>query len=343
MADGDRRRMINLALQGGGAHGAFTWGVLDRLLEDERIGIDGISGTSAGAVNAAILAQGFLKGRAAGARAELDQFWRKVSTIGLFSPIHRGWYERAMGSWNLDDSPASMVLDQVSHLVSPYQTNPLNLSPLRDLLAGLLDWKALNAPDQIKLFITATNVQTGKPRIFDRQDLTLDALMASTSLPQIFQAVIIDGEPYWDGGYMGNPSIWPLVYNCQSSDVVLVQINPLTRMGVPRKTAEINNRLNEITFNAALMAEMRAIFFAARLVEGDAHGPEIDRLRKMHMHMIEAEAAMEALGVASKLNTDLDFLLFLRDLGRATAHSWLERNFDDLGRKSSLDIRKIFG
>ena len=336
------KRVINLALQGGGTHGAFTWGVLDRLLEDERIAIEGISGTSAGAVNAAVLAQGYLKGGAAGARAELDAFWNHLSAIGWLSPVHRGWLERVMGTWNIDESPSTVWLDQLSHLVSPYQANPLNLSPLRDLLAGMLDWYALRARDSIKLFITATNVRTGKPRIFQRDDLTLDALLASICLPQYFQTVVIEGEPYWDGGYMGNPSIWPLIYFCRSSDVVIVQVNPLTRDGVPRTPAEITNRLNEITFNASLMREMRAIFFAERLIEGDAHGPEIDRLKKMLVHMIEDEEAMKQLGVASKLNTDLDFLLYLKTLGRHTTERWLEKHFSALGHSSSLDIRKVF-
>jgi NTE family protein len=343
MADdtGDRRT-INLALQGGGTHGAFTWGVLDRLLEDERVVIDGISGTSAGAINAAVLAQGHLKGGNAGARAELDLFWRRLSEIGWLSPVHRGWYERAMGSWNLDDSPSALFVDQLSRLVSPYQLNPMNLSPLRDLLAGMLDWSRLASPHSIKLFITATAVRTGKPRIFSHRELTLDALLASACLPQVFQAVVIEGEAYWDGGYMGNPSIWPLIYSCGSRDVVIVQVNPLTREGVPRSAAEITNRLNEITFNAALMGEMRAIAFAERLIDADGKHAEVARLKKMLIHMIEAEEAMETLGVASKMNTDFDFLLHLKALGRRTAEQWLDRNFAALGRFSSLDVRKVF-
>ncbi|HEV2546895.1 MAG TPA: patatin-like phospholipase family protein [Stellaceae bacterium] len=338
----DGKRAVNLALQGGGAHGAFTWGVLDRLLEDDRLVIEGISGTSAGAINAAVLAQGFLKGGAAGARAALDSFWHRLSQIGWLSPVHRGWLERAMGTWNLDASPSAVLVDELSRLVSPYQLNPLNLSPLRELLAAMLDWTALNAADAIKLYITATNVETGKARIFSRHELTLDALLASACLPQIFQAVIIDGEPYWDGGYMGNPSIWPLIYNCGSRDVIVVEVNPLTRKGVPRTAAEITNRLNEITFNASLMREMRAIAFVERLVEADGKHPEVERLKKMLIHMIEAEEAMEQLGVASKLNTDLDFLLYLKDLGRRTAGRWLEKHFEALGRYSSLDIRRVF-
>ena len=338
----DERRALNLALQGGGAHGAFTWGVLDRLLEDERLIIEGISGTSAGAINAAVLAQGHLKGGAAGARAELDQFWHRLSEIGWLSPVHRGWYERAMGSWNLDDSPSAVFVDQLSRLVSPYQLNPLNLSPLRDLLAGMLDWSRLTSPHSIKLFITATSVRTGKPRVFSSKELTLDALLASACLPQIFQAVVIEGEAYWDGGYMGNPSLWPLIYGCGSRDVVLVQTNPLTREGVPHTAAEITNRLNEITFNASLMREMRAIAFVERLVDADAKHPEIARMKKMLIHMIEAEEAMETLGVASKMNTDLDFLLYLKELGRRTAGRWLEQNFAALSRHSSVDVRKVF-
>jgi NTE family protein len=336
------KQTINLALQGGGTHGAFTWGVLDRFLADERLAIEGISGTSAGAVNAAVLAQGHAKGGSAGARAELERFWRRMSELGWISPVHRGVLERLQGSWNLDGSPSSILVDQMTRLVSPYQFNPLNLSPLRDVLASTLDWTTLTAPDSIKLFITATNVETGKPRVFARQDLTLEALLASTALPQLFQAVVIDGTPYWDGGYMGNPTIWPLIYFCQSRDVVIVQVNPLTRKGVPRSAAEITNRLNEITFNTPLMGEMRAISFVQRLLAGDSANPEVSRLKNMLIHMVGDEDAMEQLGVASKLNTDLDFLLYLRDLGRRTAERWLDENFAALNQRSSFDVRKMF-
>jgi NTE family protein len=341
VAAGDKRH-INLALQGGGAHGAFTWGVLDRLLEEERIAIEGISGSSAGAINAAVMVQGFVKGGVQGARAELDRFWRSLSEIGWLSPVHRGWYERALGSWNIDDSPSALFVDQLSRLVSPYQLNPLNLSPLRDLLGSMLDWSVIGAADSMKLFVTATSVRTGKPRVFARHELSLDALLASACLPQIFQAVVIDGEPYWDGGYMGNPSLWPLIYHCGSRDIVLVQINPLTREGVPHTAAEITNRLNEITFNASLMAEMRAIAFVEKLVEADGKHPEVARLKKMLIHMIEAEEEMKTLGVASKMNTDLDFLLYLKDLGRRTAGCWIEQHFAALNHRSSVDVRKVF-
>ena len=339
-AEAPERKTVNLALQGGGTHGAFTWGVLDRLLEDGRLAIEAISGSSAGAINAAVLAQGYRQGGAAGARAELDRFWHRLSELGWLSPVHRGVLERALGTWNIDDSPAAIITDQLSRVISPYQANPLNFSPLRDLLGSMLDVEALTAPDGIKLFVTATNVRTGKPRIFERPDLSLDALLASSCLPQVFQAVVIEGEAYWDGGYMGNPSLWPLIYGCASRDVVIVQINPLTRPGVPHTAAEIMNRLNEITFNASLLRELRAIDFVERLIASDGSHPQVGRLKKMLIHMIEAEHAMEALGVASKLNTDLDFLLYLKGLGRRTAETWLERHFAAVNHHSRIDVRK---
>jgi NTE family protein len=337
------QKHINLALQGGGAHGAFTWGVLDRILEDERLHIDGVSGTSAGAMNGAILVSGHIVGGDEGARRALDRFWESVSALGVLSPIHASWYDRATGNWDLDESPASVWLDAVSRLVSPYQTNPLNLSPLGDLLAQLVDFEALQEHDGIRLFVSATSVNSGKIRVFERQELTLDMLLASAALPNVFQAVEIEGESYWDGGYMGNPAIFPLIYNCDSRDIVIVQVNPLTREGVPKTAGEIMNRLNEITFNASLAHEMRAIAFALKLLDqvpGDV--PVVRGLKRMHIHMIEDEPAMESLGVASKLNTDMDFLLYLKRLGRETAERWLAENFDALGHRSTLDIRKKF-
>jgi NTE family protein len=337
------RKHLNLALQGGGAHGAFTWGVLDRLLEDDRLHIDGISGTSAGAMNGAVMVSGHIAGGNAGARQALDRFWDSVSALGVMSPIHATWLDRATGNWDLDESPASIWLDTLSRLVSPYQTNPLNLSPLGDLLSRLVDFEGLRKGDGIRLFVSATNVNSGKIRVFERRELTLDMLLASAALPTVFQAVEIDGEAYWDGGYMGNPAIFPLIYNCSARDIAIVQVNPLTREGVPKTAGEIMNRLNEITFNASLMREMRAIAFVLKLLDevpGDV--PVIGGLKRMHIHMIEDEPEMEALGVASKLNTDMDFLLYLKRLGRETADRWLKDNFDALGHRSTVDIRKKF-
>jgi NTE family protein len=343
MATETRRKHINLALQGGGAHGAFTWGVLDRILEDDRLQIDGVSGTSAGAMNGAVMISGHIEGGNAGARKALDRFWESVSALGALSPIHATWVDRATGNWDLDNSPASVWVDTLSRVISPYQINPLNLSPLGDLLTELVDFASLRKGDGVRLFVSATNVNTGKIRVFERPELTLDMLLASAALPNVFQAVVIEGEAYWDGGYMGNPAIFPLIYGCAARDVVIVQVNPLTREGVPKTAGEIMNRLNEITFNASLAHEMRAIAFALKLLDEIPGGaPVVGGLKRMHIHMIEDEPAMESLGVTSKLNTDLDFLLYLKRLGRATAERWLGENFDSLGQRSTIDIRKKF-
>jgi len=338
-----QRKHVNLALQGGGAHGAFTWGVLDRILEDDRLVVEGVSGTSAGAMNAAVMISGHLAGGNEGARRALDRFWEGVSALGAASPIHRSWYDRVTGNWDLDDSPASIWLDTLSRLISPYQANPLNLQPLRDFLGDLVNFEALRKADGIKLFVSATNVKTGKIRVFERKEMSIETLLASSALPNVFQAVEIEGQSYWDGGFMGNPAIFPLIYGCGCPDVVIVQINPLTRKDVPKTAGEIMNRLNEITFNASLMREMRAIAFVLRLLDevpGDV--PAVRALKRMHIHLIEDEKAMEELGVASKLNTDFDFLLYLKELGRKTAGRWIERNFDAIGRHSTVDIREKF-
>ena len=336
-------RTINVALQGGGAHGAFTWGVLDRLLEDERIDIEGISGTSAGAINAAVLAQGYADGGPAGARRALDRFWTDLAGFAPFSPAQRTFLDWLTGNWNLDHSPAAVVFDAFSRMVSPYDGNPANLNALRSLLADRIDLDRVHACGPLKLFISATNVRSGKGRVFQGPDITLDAILASACLPTVFQAVMIDGEPYWDGGYMGNPSIWPLIYGCDSRDVAIVQINPLTREEVPRSSAEIANRLNEITFNSALIGEMRAIATVQRLIEsGELTGSATTRLKKMLIHLIADPETMRGLGVASKFNLGIDFLLHLKGIGRNAAARWLDANFDRLGRESTIDIRATF-
>lgn len=262
-------RRISLALQGGGTHGAFTWGVLDRLLEDERVGIDGISGTSAGAINGAVLTQGYVRAGRAGARQALDAFWHCLGErVRFLSPVHRSMLDFVLGNWNLDHSPAYLWTELVTRVLSPYEFNPLNINPLRDVLADQIDIGAIRACTALNLYVCATNVQTGKCRTFDCSDLTIEALLASACMPFFFQAVEIDGEPYWDGGYMGNPPIYPLIDCCETSDIVIVQINPLSRTGTPRTATAIVNRLNEITFNAALMREMRAIAFMQELRVG---------------------------------------------------------------------------
>jgi NTE family protein len=337
------RRHVSLALQGGGAHGAFTWGVLDRLLEDERIIIEAISGTSAGAMNAAALAAGYAASGREGARQALDRFWISTSERAIFSPFQRPLSDRLLGRWNLDRSPGYLWFSLIGRLFSPYQTNPLNHHPLRDILASQIDIEAVRACRALRLFITATNVQTGRPRVFDQDDLSLDALLASACLPHLYQAVEIDGDPYWDGGYMGNPAIWPLIYGCVTADVVLVQVNPLMREGIPRTAIEIDNRMNEIAFNASLMHEMRAIAFVQRLLEQDALKEHFAaRYKNMRIHVIGDEEGMKALGVTSKFNAERGFFEHLKAAGRACAARWLKTTIGDLGVRSSVDVRATF-
>jgi NTE family protein len=325
---------VDLALQGGGAHGAFAWGVLDRLLEERRLRIDGISGTSAGAMNAAVLASGVALGGTDGARQALADFWRRVSDGAMLSPLKRGPLDILLGRWTLDYSPAFLALDMASRVFSPYDLNPTAWNPLRDILADAIDFDRL-AASPVKVFITATCVRTGRPRIFRNADASPEALLASACLPQMFQAVEIDGEPYWDGGYSGNPTISPLVRECSAHDTILVQINPVERPGTPRSAGEILSRVNEISFNAPLLKELRMIALLRQVADpGRSEGA---LWAEMRMHRIASERMVE-LGYSSKLNAEWAFLTMLRDEGRRAAGEFLERHGDDLGRRASLDL-----
>jgi NTE family protein len=332
---------INLALQGGGAHGAFTWGVLDRLVEDDRIGFDGISATSAGAMNATVFSYGMAAGGREGAKKALAGFWRRISHAAARGPLQPTLFDRLFGNHALTYSPAFLAFDLMTRLLSPYEFNPLNLNPLRDALLDSVDFDALSRKTcPIKLFLSATNVRTGKVKVFDNSEIGVDAVLASACLPFLFQAVEIDGEAYWDGGYMGNPPIFPLIYNCTSDDVLVVHINPLRRQEVPRSAADILNRINEISFNSSLMREMRAIEFVTRLI---ADGTVADgSLRRMRLHAVAADDVMSKLGVASKLNADWGFLTELRDIGRERADEWLETHFDRIGAESTVDLRTVY-
>jgi NTE family protein len=325
---------VDLALQGGGAHGAFTWGVLDRLLEEPWLQVDGISGTSAGAMNAAVLADGHVAGGAEGARAALAQFWESVSRAALLSPLRRTPLDVLLGRWTLDHSPAFVAMDLASRLFSPYDLAPSGFNPLREILAESVDFRRL-AQAPIKVFVTATNVRTGRGRVFRNSALTPEVLLASACLPTLFQAVEIDGEGYWDGGYSGNPTITPLVRECSSKDTILVQINPLERPGTPRTARAILNRLNEVSFNAVLMKELRMIGMLRQVADpGDCEGA---LWAAMRIHRV-ASAAMVDLGYSSKLNAEWDFLCMLRDEGRRSAEAFLAAHGQDLGRRSSRDL-----
>ncbi len=331
---------INLALQGGGSHGAFTWGVLDRLLEDGRLSIDGISATSAGAMNAAVVAQGLMSGGADAARTGLEVFWRRVSQMAGQGPIRQTWFDRVLGGYDLDFSPSYQLFDFMTRILSPYQLNPADISPLRELLVETIDFDRLRQCMDTKLFVAATNVRTGKIKVFETRELSASVLLASACIPLIFQAVEIDGEHYWDGGYMGNPALFPLIYNCTSADVVIVHINPIDRDDVPTNARDILNRINEISFNSSLMREMRAIQFVTDLIDQDRIRD--GGLKRMLIHSIEAQDVMCGLGVSSKLNADWDFLTHLRDVGRERTDLWLAANFERIGVESTADVRSRF-
>ena len=339
-----RPKRINLALQGGGSHGAFTWGVLDRLLEDERLEIEGISGTSAGAMNAGALLQGYLHGGRSGAREALDRFWHETSQLAGYNPIRTTIVDRLVGNWNIDREPAYLWADSLARLLSPYELNPANLNPLRDYVHSVIDVGAIRACDSIKLFVAATNARTGELRVFKRDEITADVFLASACLPLVFQAIEIDGEPYWDGGYMGNPPLFPLIEECDSKDIVIVEINPLNRNGPLWSATTINNRLNEIAMNASLRHELRMIAFTQRLIaSGGLTGEATKLVRETHLHMIADEDVMVNLGVASKMNGEIAFLEYLMNVGRARADAWLTANFEAIGSRSTIDLDATLG
>ena len=329
--------LVDFALQGGGAHGAFTWGALDRLLEEPWLRIDGISGTSAGAMNAAVLVDGHAKGGADGARAALENFWRRVSNAALLSPLRRTPLDILLGRWTLDHSPVFLAMDLMARVFSPYDLGPGGTNPLRDILAESVDFARL-AQASIKLFITTTNVRTGRGRVFRNGEITPDVLLASACLPTLFQAIEIDGEGYWDGGYSGNPTITPLVRECNSKDTVLVQINPVERPGLPRSARDILNRLNEVSFNAVLLKELRMIALLRQVAQPD--NSENAKWADMRIHRISSDVMVE-LGYSSKLNAEWEFLCILRDEGRRAGDAFLTAHHEDLGRRSTFDLDEL--
>ena len=326
-------KSVNLALQGGGAHGAFTWGVLDRLLEEPWLGIDGISGTSAGAMNAAVLAHGMAVGGREAARATLEDFWRRVSRAALLSPFQRTPVDRMTGTWSLDHSPTFIAMDLMARLISPYAVSGAT-NPLAEILAEVIDFERL-ATGPVELFVTATNVRTGRGRVFRKHEITPDVLLASACLPTMFQAIEIDGEPYWDGGFSGNPTLTPLVRECESRDTLLVQINPAERRKPPRSAREIASRMNEISFNAVLLKELRMIAVLRQVL--DPGSGEGRRWAEMRIHRLHGDV-MNRIGDSSKLNAEWAFLTMLRDEGRKAAESFIAAHGADLGHRSTLDL-----
>jgi NTE family protein len=335
-------KAINVALQGGGSFGAFSWGILDRLLEDERIAIEGVSATSAGAMNAVVYGYGYIKGGRAGAKAALAEFWNTVSrssaALGLLRPPE--WQREIFAYWR-KVSPFFDFFSRMSYLVSPYEFNPFNINPLKSALEECVDFEVLRrSVGPLKIYLSATNLHSGKIRIFDKAELTVDMVLASACLPLLFQAVEIEGEHYWDGGFMGNPALYPLIYHCESHDIVLVHVNPMHRIEVPRTIPEILNRVTEISFNSSLLREMRAVSFVTQLIDDGI--VKRNRLNRMFIHAITADDLTAKLSVANTLDAGWEFLLRLRDSGRRHAEDWIAANFDNLGKASTVDIAKQY-
>jgi len=333
-------KRINLALQGGGAHGAFTWGVLDHLLLDGRLVIEGISGTSAGAMNAIMLADGLARGGPEEACKRLADFWRAASVDGKLPGMQRAVIDRLFSFLPYDGSPVQAWFDAMSRFLSPYDVNPLNINPLKDLIERFVDFEAIRNCRYLELFVSATNVRTGRLRVFPRDKINADVIMASCCLPMLFRAVELDGVPYWDGGYMGNPAIFPLFARTTTEDVVLVQINPVERQTTPRSAQEIMNRINEITFNSSLLGEYRAIDFVRRLIDQGklSRGTGPGQYRRVNVHRIALDETFRKLTATSKLNSDYDFFVMLRNGGRRAARNFLDAHFDDIGREGTVDL-----
>lgn len=332
-------KTINLALQGGGAHGALAWGILDKLLEDGRIKFDSVSATSAGAMNAAVLAHGLSTGGNEGARAALRKFWEMISAAGdIYSPLKLTPMEYLLGV-KMENCMSYFFLDLMTKMFSPYQLNPYNFNPLRDVLEKSVDFEKIKSSKKIKVFISASNVKTGKIKVFENKDLSLDVVMASACLPFMFQAVKVDEDYFWDGGYMGNPAIFPLIYNSDCQDILIIHINPIYRDNVPETAVDILNRMNEISFNSSLMREMRAISFVSKLLDNGWIKDEYRKnMKRLYIHAIRADVTMQAFSVASKMNTNWTFLCELYEEGRKQGDEWLKQHFNDLGKKTTIDM-----
>jgi len=335
-----KAKAINLALQGGGAHGAFAWGAIDTILADGRLDIEAVSATSAGAMNAVVLAEALTDGDAEYARERLAAFWRAIADAGAkYNPV-----KPVMDMWGqplpFEQSPFYWLFDTMIRVYSPYQLNPFNFNPLRDVLEAQVDFDKLRRTKGVSVHLCATNVETGKVRIFNRAELTADTVLASACLPFLFQTIEIDGANYWDGGYIGNPAIFPLIYGSKSCDVVIVHINPIVRHGVPKTAPEILNRINEISFNSSLMREMRAIAFVTRLI--DQKKLKASEMKQMLIHSIRDDEAMTAHSIASKMSPDWRFLCTLKESGDAVTARWLREHFADIGARSSVDLEAEF-
>ena len=334
-----RMKVVTLALQGGGSHGAFTWGVLDRLLEDERLEIEGISGASAGAMNAVALAHGFTVGGRDGARQALRDFWQSVASKTPFQYPPEGFGDPLQGGHH----PAFSAFLSMARFFSPYQLNPFDINPLRDLLAGQIDFDRLRSKCGIKLFIAATQVSTGMLRLFPTQQITLEVLLASACLPSLHHAIEIEGEDYWDGGLTANPPLYPLLHGCRTHDILAVLLHPCRRPATPKTADDIWQRLTEISFSSTFFTELQGLALAKREAEQSwfAFGRLEKRMRRLNMHVIDSQQFMSELSTQSKLNTHPEFITALHDEGRARTGVWLEQNFDHIGTRGSFDLAQL--
>jgi len=338
------KKKIAVALQGGGAHGAFTWGVLDKLLESDLFEIEGATGTSAGGMNAIALAQGLAKEGPDKARQELKEFWYGICQSGKNSALNnRGLVDKMMHKFTMYNSPGFLMFDYLSRIFSPYELNPMGFDPLKDVIQKHFDFDIIRNQNKCKVFLCATHVFTGTLKVFKTSDLKIESLLATACLPTIHSAVLVDGEYYWDGGFIGNPVFFPLIEECGDTDVdiVFIQLNPSVRNKLPTTSREIADRLNEITNNASVVREIRAIDFISRLRE-NKHLTEDAPLKKVRLHLIEDESTFQDLGWSSKLNTEWEFLTHLFEKGRQAAAEWIKKRYDDVGEHSTIPMRKNY-
>ena len=339
---GSPRRKIALALQGGGSHGAFTWGVLDRLLEDPTLEIIAFTGTSAGAMNAIVAADGLLGGGPEGARQRLREFWETIGKMPGFGTPLWPLSGEAQSKVNLDHTPAYLAWEAATRNLSPYQLNPMDFNPLRESLTRLVDFERLRAEKELKVNVCATNALTARRRVFDNRDISVDAVLASACLPHMFRSIMIDGEPYWDGGYTGNPAMLAILSPLPKSDLILVRIDPIIRDDEPRTVGDIQDRVTEVSFNSTFWLEASYLGLLLKLRNrgflDDRLAKRIDRL---NFHCIEASQHFEKMPFSTKRNNSLALLEFLFDLGRTTAGEWLDRNREAIGKRSTLDLTKL--
>jgi len=334
-----QQHLVNLALQGGGAHGAFTWGVLDHLLEDGRLRFEGISGTSAGAMNAVVMVHGLATGGRDGAREALAKFWTAVAHGSPFEIT-----STAPDGNGVTLNPMARLMLQWTHYFSPSQFNPYDINKLRDIVTAQVDFERLRSSSPVKLYIAATNANSGKLKLFRRDEISADAVLASACLPTMFRAVEIDGEPYWDGGYAANPAVFPLFYDCASRDIVLVLLTPLKHRETPHGAQEIQERILELAFNSTFLREMRMFAHLRDYVKRSVFpiGRFERRIHATRFHVIEAEELMQELSAESKLAANLSFFEMLRDRGRDAAREWLKRHGAEVGKRSSVDLSALF-